>query len=308
MEFSAIKFPAMGGEAQISLYSRRGDTQKIGADARDEITSIERELSRFDPASALTHLNTHVGEWVDVPPVLFENIVAARECSRLTNGLFNPFILESLKAWGYVTRDYSPPQAAPAMQVPDWQGVEIDRPGRVRIPAALDLGGIAKGWTADRIADRLAKDGPCAVSICGDVATRGGFDRNEDWFVRFRDAAAEHARRGVRVRSPMGAATSGTTKRCWAAGGRLAHHIIDPRTAAPAETDVANATVLHRSAVVAECFATAIVILGADTGLKWVQEFSGTAACVTTTSGAFLTSDNFWTFTSVRQPEKTNGE
>jgi thiamine biosynthesis lipoprotein len=119
----------------------------------------------------------------------------------------------------------------------------------------LDLGGIGKGYAADRAADILAAAGPCLVNAGGDIATRGG-----TWPVGVETTV------GTITLEVTGAAvaTSGTDRRTWRRNGTTLHHLIDPRTGAPARSDVVRVTVVAPDAVAAEIAATSLFLAGAD--------------------------------------------
>jgi thiamine biosynthesis lipoprotein len=115
----------------------------------------------------------------------------------------------------------------------------------------LDLGGIAKGYTADRVAERLATAGPCLVNLGGDLTVRSG-----RWPVAVTDDLTLELTAGA-------LATSGRDRRHWRRGGVEAHHLIDPAKGLPASTDVVRATVFAATAAEAEALATA-AFLGAE--------------------------------------------
>jgi thiamine biosynthesis lipoprotein len=124
----------------------------------------------------------------------------------------------------------------------------------------VDLGGIAKGWLADRVADRLGDS--ALVNLCGDLFARGGGETGEGWPVGFGDRTL--------LLKDMGAATSGTTKRAWVGG----HHLIDPRTGLPAQSDLREVSVLASTATDAEIYAKVALLLGSRDAPKWLESRS----------------------------------
>src|SRR5438874_5171595 len=131
-------------------------------------------LTRFTPTSELSRFNASAGSWVEVSALL-EALL--RECLRahaISGGLVNAAILPALLAAGY-TRTFSEgPTAITASVMPPSLPEVLDvREGaaRLRQGAAIDLGGIAKRWLADRLAPRLGPD--CLVNLCGDLSARG---------------------------------------------------------------------------------------------------------------------------------------
>jgi thiamine biosynthesis lipoprotein len=174
--------------------------------------------------------------------------------------LVDPAVGGDVVRWGY-DRTFAEVEDRPFVadrvaETPSWvvTGATVCRAPGVR----LDLGGIAKGWTADRAVERgLA----AIVSAGGDVRS-------------------SHPHAEVQVLGPDGdvvatvalgcraLATSSVSRRRWNAGGRAAHHIIDPRTGAPFAGPIVSATVVAATAVEAEAGAKAMLLHGVD-GLAW---------------------------------------
>jgi thiamine biosynthesis lipoprotein len=127
-------------------------------------------------------------------------------------------------------------------------------PGRARLEpgSGLDLGGLAKGWMADRLAERLGEN--ALANLGGDLCAHGGGPAGEGWPVDFAGVT-------VMLRE-QGAATSSTRKRAWQMGVQRVHHLIDPRTGAPAAGDLTQVSVVATSATRAEVFAKAALLLG----------------------------------------------
>jgi thiamine biosynthesis lipoprotein len=118
----------------------------------------------------------------------------------------------------------------------------------------LDLGGIGKGYAAERAADLLATAGPCLVNAGGDIATRGG-----SWPVGV-ETGGEPLTLEL---SGAALATSGRDRRRWKRNGRELHHLIDPLTGEPAKSDVLRVTVVADDAVEAEVRAKSLFLAGA---------------------------------------------
>jgi thiamine biosynthesis lipoprotein len=122
----------------------------------------------------------------------------------------------------------------------------------------FDLGGIVKGWTADRAVE----------AGLAEVVSAGGDVRSADpaTIVDIVDPWGESA---VRLALGVGGlATSSTGRRRWVTSDGPAHHLIDPRTGDPAATPVVSASVTAETAVEAEAGAKAVLILGAS-GVAW---------------------------------------
>jgi thiamine biosynthesis lipoprotein len=239
---------------------------------------VEARFSRFRADSELVQLNQTSGEAVRVSPDLAELIELALAAARASDGIFDPTVIDALEAAGYdrsiesIRAHGTHPPRRVAPQPGLWKQVSVDPKGStVCLPAGvrLDLGGIGKGWAADRAGTILQSLGAGMVNAGGDIRAWGdqpGAQPGEGWLV-----ALDHPRQPGRdlawLRVRDGAlATSSITARRWAGG----HHLINPRTARPADTDLLSVTALAPTAVRAEVAAKVALILGREAGLDWL--------------------------------------
>lgn len=241
------------------------DTPPAGmfAEVRLLFEQQEQRFSRFRPKSLLSRLNAR--EAVD-DPWLREGLEMAIDAWETTEGLFNPMVLPALRAAGYdrTFRDVRggaelrEPAPAPA----DCLSFEGD--GARLLAGQVDLGGIVKGWTADLAAEHLAGRFPnVMVNAGGDIRCVGGDAAGGGWLLEV-DAPNESVAWEGRVTGAI--ATSTTLKRRWRMdGGREAHHLIDPRTGAPARDGFLQVTARAGECWIAEVWAKAILIGGEHT-------------------------------------------
>ncbi len=237
-------FHAMGTEIELFVDGSAGDRWD---EIETEFERLEQSMSRFRPDSELSRLNRD-GR-ILASASLVEVVTAAVAARESSGGLFDPTVHDAVVAAGY---DRTFERLADRRPVPNGGapcGGEVDITGsRITLGPGvrLDLGGIAKGYAADRAAELLAESGPSLVNAGGDVAVRGG-----SWPV-----GVETADGTITLLLESGAlATSGSDRRHWAVEGGTAHHLVDPRTGRPAETDILRATVVAGSAVEAEVLA-----------------------------------------------------
>jgi thiamine biosynthesis lipoprotein len=221
------------------------------------IASMHDRFSRFLPASELSGFNAAAGRWVDVSPDLEAMLRAALAAFEASGGLVHAGVLGSLLAIGYTRPLSEGPTAATLTAVgpppPLPETLEVGR-GRARLRpgTGVDLGGVAKGWLADRLTADLG--GNCLVNLGGDLRARGEGPRGEGWPVGVGGVTL--------MLREQGAATSGTRRRRWEAEGEDVHHLIDPRTGRPAETDLSEVSVVAETATAAEACAKTALLLG----------------------------------------------
>src|SRR5580698_9660647 len=249
-------FSVFGTTATL-LVSDPGLLDHARAIADAELAAVDMACSRFRPDSELSRLNGSGGAVVPVSRLFAELVDAALRAARLTDGDVDPTCGQALEEIGY-DRDFAVLQAAGvrspgsgqlALGVPGWRCVRLDRKrglAQLTDGAQLDLGATAKAWAADRCASLIAAatESGVLVSLGGDIAVAGpppadrGEGRGGGWGVRVTDdhaAGPEAPGQTVTIRSG-GLATSSTTVRTWALGGRRVHHIIDPATGEPARS------------------------------------------------------------------------
>jgi FAD:protein FMN transferase len=210
-------------------------------------------LTRFSDESELSRLNAAAGRWFEIGDELESLLRASLRAYELSCGLVNIAVLRSMLAIGY-TRPLSEgaavtmlDDARPLRPLPDVLSVRRGA-ARVERGAALDLGGIAKGWMADRLCQML---GPNALAnLGGDLSAVGCGPDGNGWPVAV--AGATLMLRG------QGAATSSVRRRRWAD----VHHLIDPRTGRPARTGLGEVSVVAACGFEAEVVAKTALFVG----------------------------------------------
>jgi thiamine biosynthesis lipoprotein len=244
------------------------------------LRAFHRRLTRFDPESELSRLNSAPQEAVPASSLLIGAVQAALWAAAGSGGLVDPTVIDALVRNGYADswagkRSASlsealaqAPGRAPAGAAPSssWRRISVDiERGLVRRPAGLriDIGGVGKGLAADLCAMRLATRRSFAVDAGGDL-TVGGL---------------EPLPREIEIRHPLGEqpahlialtsgaiATSGISNRIWRTEHGYAHHLIDPATGKPAWTGVIQATALAETALEAETLAKTALLGGPHEG------------------------------------------
>jgi FAD:protein FMN transferase len=239
------------------------------------LRQLEQTWSRFLPDSELNRLQEWRGQWLECS----DDLVAALQwCLRMhaeTRGLFDPSIRTNLERLGYdrtfaevVQQSSQPTDEFVADRVPGLVGLEISNNWvRLAHGLSIDLGGIGKGLAADIVADELIVAGANSayVSLGGDIHAAGEPVDQNGWQVPLLhpitgDTVDHHALySGALVMSTVAI-------RRWARGGVEHHHIIDPRTGRPADTDLVAVAVAAQSAARGEALAKAAIVAGADEG------------------------------------------
>ena len=280
------------------------------------VRNYEKRFTRFSEDSELSALNRSNGEWTGVSPDLFELVQLAVFYYHATGGLFNPAILRALEGAGYdrsideIRKNGS--QVEPAQPVSGavqtlpvkvavspvegFEAIRLD-PDRmaIRLPPGvkIDLGGIAKGWIAEKAARWLNRfAGASMVDAGGDLFACGALPDAGAWDVAIEDPFDPN-RDLTTVQLGAGAiATSTTQKRKWLQDGQPRHHLIDPRTGLPAETSWVSVTVISDLTTHAEVLAKAVLIAGKDGSNNLIEKNPDSAFIIVDTDGQLWGSEN----------------
>jgi thiamine biosynthesis lipoprotein len=290
---------AMGGRLVLRVVPAPG----MQADAERDLEAVARRvrvwasvLTRHADESALLRLNRDPRPEVPVGPTLAAVLAWAADAAAATGGIVDAALLDERLA----AEDRSPDVPTTALGAPHGRHpLDADAPRSAwtlhpglphraakvtRVPGThIDLDGVAKGWVADRALGLLARHPGAIVDADGDIAirpTRGeivdvgvGDPRPGGDQLAVLSLAAGPGRR------TWGVATSGISVHRWATARGESHHLIDPRTRRPAETDVVQATVVASTARDAEAFAKTAVILGSVDGLGLLER-AGVAGAI----------------------------
>lgn len=266
-----------------------GLPEKEQMEAERWFQSIEQRLSRFRSDSELTQLNDAAGTPFIASPLLYEVVSEAVKYHFKTDGLFNPFLGKVLTEAGYrdsfetletnepaftnahaatqPIQNVATPPTPPAPQLNP-----INRSITLALGSALDLGGIAKGWSAEKLALRLQDEGvdQGVVDAGGDIMLWGEVPRLiavADPLAPDKDIAT------IQIEYRAGIATSSRLKRKWtAADGSVRHHILDPRTLLSGHSDLVQVTVICPTLTEAEVYAKCALLLGSEKGVSWLEQ------------------------------------
>ncbi|MGN6360574.1 MAG: FAD:protein FMN transferase [Thermomicrobiales bacterium] len=293
-------FTAMGCEMLAALDA---PDEGPATEAPAWFATWEAILSRFRSTSELNQLNNAGGAPFVASRPLWLVLQTALWAARQSAGLVVPTLLPALEAAGYdrtfatiaaAATGTSTALVAPAPAVAgDWRAILCEARSRtIRLPAGmrLDLGGVAKGWAADRAAQRLGRAGPALIDAGGDIAASAPPRTLPGWPIGVADPRAPGGQLALLCLTRGGVATSGSDYRRWWRAGRWWHHLIDPRTGLPAESDVLSATVVAPTAREAEMAAKVVIFLGQRDGLAWLEARPRLAGLLVGQDNSVLTS------------------
>ena len=300
----ALNGPAMGARWSAVFYA--GDDLDESALARrlqGAVDAVEAEMSPWRPDSDVERLNrTPLGEWSSVPRNLFRVLEAALEIGEVSDGALDIGVGDLVKAWGLGAGSRSPNLGAIAeltgrASFHPPQNLQLDpalRRARRLAPLRLDLCAIAKGFGVDELARVMTEFGVSSwlVGIDGELRAAGRKADGRPWAVGHeRPSRDARALMGVIELCDSAVATSGSYRHVAKVGGRTLSHTMDPHRGAPLDNDLASVTVLAPTAMAADAWATALMVLGCERGLTLARSL-GLRAVFVTNDGVVVASES----------------
>lgn len=274
----------------------RLDLARLQAGIQNQLDLVVRQMSTWAPHSTLSTINrARAGSVHALPPGLFYVLHAALEMARLSGGAFDPTAGALVNLWGFGPdgRIAAPPAAgeiARARARCGWDRLVLDTAGRsVTQPGGvyIDLSAIAKGYGVDQVARHLQGAGfrHWLVEVGGELRGAGMKPDGQPWWVAL-EAPDQHGRlpETVLALHELAVATSGDYRQGFVHEGALYSHTVDPRSGYPVRHRLASVTVLHRECMLADAYATALMVLGPEGGLSFARA-QGLAARFITRAG-----------------------
>lgn len=280
-------FRAMGTD--ITVVCGPSDLERVTARVAATFAEAEQRFSRFREDSELSQVNRARGPQV-VSPELFSALERARGYYEATDGLFDPAVGATLEALGY-DRSFAPGELdRPAARLPTHTGRfselklepatrTVERPAHLH----LDLGGMIKGATVDSAAAHLCLEG--AIDAGGDALALGEGPDDGAWLVDVEDPTDPTRSVATLALRDSAVATSAANRRVWRVGGARAHHLIDPRTHAPVDTDLLQATVVAPHVELADVLAKTSFLLGSRGAPRLLARHPGVGAVLVRDDG-----------------------
>jgi thiamine biosynthesis lipoprotein len=283
-----------------------------------EIKKLENLLNYFSPESEITAINRSAGKNpVKISRETLEIMKKAVEIANLTNGAFDPTVGSVMRLWGFSNQNFKAtiPQGDKiknTLRLVDYKKIKIDATASEIFleeqGMELDLGGIAKGYAADRAIEAIkTKDIKAAlVAIAGDIRGYGLKPDQQPWKVGIQNPRprAEHRTQNTEYRREAteekedvfaslllvdkAISTSGDYQRFFIKDGKRYHHIIDPKTGYPV-SEVISVSVIAPEGYLADGVSTGIFVLGAEDGIKLLESMGLEGIIVDANKKIFLT-------------------
>ena len=286
-----------GGKSRTFEYFDTVCTLRIWDGAPDVLEEGEALCARFhalfnkfDPESDIGRLNRAEGKPVVVAVETAEILTMAKTYSRLTGGAFDVTVGAVNRHWDF-ERGLAPSAETAARERGRIGAEQLQiRERSVRLPTgwAVDLGGIAKGYISDCLAALLKSRGVtcAAIDLGGNLLLLGESPRGGPWRVGVQQPGAPVGESCAAILAEnVSVVTSGVYRRGFDAGEKRLHHILDPRTGEPAESDLLSVTLVTPRSVDGDAVSTACLCRGLEGTKRFAAAIPGAWALCMTRAG-----------------------
>ena len=294
---NSLKFqgPTMGTQYHITLIPKKNSppvpTTKIKKNIDDILLNINQQMSTYIPNSEISLFNRHEKlDWFPVSKDFAFVIHAAQKVSKVTQGAFDVTVSPLVDLWGFgketqinIPTDEQIKKAAIRV---GYQLLEVKKtPPSLRKTNKnlhIDLSAIAKGFAVDKIAEYLNHQdfSNYLIEIGGEIRLKGKNLLNKPWKVGIESPCLKKNIKNFLLLSNISLATSGDYRNYFTQNGVRYSHTINPKSGKPITHNLASVTVLHQSTMMADAFATALMVMGKKKGKEFINKHGINASMI----------------------------
>ncbi|MEL7565565.1 MAG: FAD:protein FMN transferase [Dehalobacterium sp.] len=278
----------------VTLKAYGPNAPKAVDEGMKRIEDVQDKMTINVSDSEINQLNVSAGNRVYVP-LSSDSIYVlktALKYAQLSQGSFDVTIGPFVRSWGSFTQNPqipSPTEINRIKKLINYRDLEInekENTARLKNPGQMvDLGGIAKGYAGDEVIKIFKTYGieSAFVNLGGNVVVLGGKPDGSPWHVGIQNPRAQDGGCiGVLELRDGTVVTSGDYKRYFEESGIRYHHILDPKTGYPSQSDLISATIVTERSIDADALSTAVFVLCLAKGLDLVQSLEGVEAVLIT--------------------------
>ena len=286
-DFILLSGQTMGTTYSVKIITEAGDNnnQRLQNGIDSILAIVNNQMSTWDPHSEISRFNHNQSDTtIAISPGLLNVLEISLKISKLTDGAFDVTIFDLMSLWGFGPKPLKniplKDDIEKVLSYTGWTNIKLVNSGIVKQnpKIKLDLNSIAKGYGVDQVFNWIKTQGyeNVFVEIGGEVRCNGRNHRNKLWSIGVEnpidDFKETHPFAGIIYSDGDAVATSGNYRNFVNLNGEILGHTINPLTGFPIKSKVLSVTVLSKTCMVADAWATALMVLDYETGSKLVND------------------------------------
>ncbi len=313
-----LSLTAMNTVMQITVFNNsKAENERVKGLLSERIVEIDRLMDVNNPESDVYIINNgKAGSDISVSPETADIIAKSLEATQLTDNSFNIAVMPVVKLWGFHDGTYGVPSKeninkALAYVKPNGITVNTDNSVKKSMGVEITLGGIAKGYLGDELLEITKAEGVTALlSLGGNIVLCGDKADGSLWSVGVKNPYADQGLAcSFKSKGNKSVVTSGGYERYFEYGGKTYHHIIDPKTGYPAESNLLSVTVIGECGALCDAYSTGLYVMGKEKAVAFAKENNSFDFVFITTDNEILytkgvaeieLSDNAFTLTAIQ--------
>lgn len=285
----------------ISVQIYDSDDESLIDNCKEICTKYDDMFSNTKNDSEISKINNANGQAVEVSDDTISLLKTAIHYGDISNGKFDITISPVSSLWDFQSEDPEIPDDTDiqsALAHVNYKNIQINgnQVSLTDSEAAIDLGGIAKGYIADQLKDYLESQGVehAMINLGGNVLAIGKKPDGSDYNIGIQKPFETTGDPITSVKiADQSVVTSGDYQRYFKKNGKIYHHILNPSTGYPYDNGLSSVTIITDSSVNADALSTTCFALGLDDGMKLVNSTDHVEAVFITSDDKLHYSDHF---------------
>ncbi|MEZ5572323.1 MAG: FAD:protein FMN transferase [Halioglobus sp.] len=257
---------------------------RLRAGIEDQLEKVNRDMSTYREDSEIRQFSAAATDtWITPSADFYRVLTTALDVGTKSEGAYDITVAPLVDLWGFGPDGSisQPPSDQRINEIRARVGqrqlrVDAERRRVMKLrELSLDFSSLAKGYAVDQVAEWLRTQGVSrfVVEVGGEMRLSGLSGRGDPWRIAIeRPESDDRAVAATMHLTDVAVATSGDYRNYFEANGHHYSHTIDPRTGYPVAHDLVSVTVVHPSCMLADAWATALTVLGADRAMAVAQE------------------------------------
>lgn len=309
LESQSGPFFFLNSVMDVKIFDEENDTEEVRRAISKEVQRVESLMTMRDLYSDVSKINQNAGiEPVIIDEDTFEVIERSLYYSEITNGAFDITVGHLVELWGIGTEDQRLPSQDEidlSLSYINYKDIELDKENLSvflkREGMMIDLGGIAKGYAADRVAAVLASHDvkSAIINLGGDVYVHGSRE-NRDFRVGIQNPFSDRGEHmGIYNAKDKSIVTSGNYERFFEEDGITYHHILSTTDGYPVQNELVSVTIISDLSIDGDALSTAVYAMGIEEGLGLVDRLEDVEAIIINKDKEVYVSKNVMDFFTI---------